>query len=164
MRSFNPHETVRMKELEGKRLAPFIRRGIAFIVDCLISAALSVVLYLGYDLLVQRYALLVHQWMEKSNVVLKFDFENWYSLLAALLYFGLATYFGNGKSLGKKMMKIRVVSLTHERITLWQSIERALGYGASMLEGGFGFIQCFTHPNRRTVHDRIAETIVIDEK
>jgi uncharacterized RDD family membrane protein YckC len=39
-----------------------------------------------------------------------------------------------------------------------------LGYGASTLELGFGFIQYFIHPNRQTVHDRIAETIVIDER
>jgi len=35
--------------------------------------------------------------------------------------------------------------------------------GASFLEFGFGFVQYFIHPNRRTVHDRIAETIVIRE-
>jgi uncharacterized RDD family membrane protein YckC len=45
---------------------------------------------------------------------------------------------------------------------VWQSIERALGYGASFLEGGFGFFQYFFARNRQTVHDRIAETIVVD--
>jgi hypothetical protein len=39
---------------------------------------------------------------------------------------------------------------------------RSLGYGASALEGGFGFIQYITHPNAQTVHDRIAETIVVN--
>jgi len=43
-------------------------------------------------------------------------------------------------------------------------VERALGYGASSLELGFGFIQYFIHPNRRTVHDRMAETIVIRDR
>ena len=43
-------------------------------------------------------------------------------------------------------------------------MERALGYGASMLEGGFGFAQYFTNPNRCCVHDRIAETIVVSDK
>ena len=52
----------------------------------------------------------------------------------------------------------------HERITLWQSLERGLGYAASALEGGFGFFQYFLHPNHRTVHDRIAETIVLAER
>jgi len=45
-------------------------------------------------------------------------------------------------------------------MSLWHSVERALGYAASTLELGFGFLQYFIHPNRRTVHDRIAETIV----
>jgi len=57
-----------------------------------------------------------------------------------------------------------VVSLVGERITLWQSVERALGYGASMLEAGTGFLQYFTHHNRCCVHDRIAETIVVSER
>ena len=48
-------------------------------------------------------------------------------------------------------------------MTFWQSIEQALGYGASILEAGFGIVQFFINPNRRTVHDRIAETIVVDE-
>jgi uncharacterized RDD family membrane protein YckC len=61
-------------------------------------------------------------------------------------------------------MRIRVVSLVHHRITFWQAMKRALGYGASILEGGFGFFQYFTNPNRCCVHDRIAETIVVKEK
>ena len=51
-----------------------------------------------------------------------------------------------------------------ERITLWQSVERALGYGASALEGGFGFVQYFLYGNHCCVHDRIAETIVVKER
>ena len=89
-------------------------------------------------------------------------FKNWYSVIWWVLYFGLATYFGNGRTPGKRLMGIRVVSLVHERLGLWHSIERTLGYAASALE--FGFAQYFIHPNRRTVHDRIAETIVIADR
>jgi hypothetical protein len=45
----------------------------------------------------------------------------------------------------------------------WQAIERALGYGASALECGFGFIQYFLYKNHTCVHDRIAETIVVKD-
>ena len=38
------------------------------------------------------------------------------------------------------------------------------GYAASALELGFGFVQYFIHPSRRTVHDRIAETIVVTSR
>ena len=144
-----------MKELEGIRLAPFMRRAIAFFIDTILAGIVAVAFYFGY-------AALTGTIEKDGNVVI--NAENWESILAMLLYFGVATYLGNGKTLGKKLMKIRVVSLTHARMTFWQSIERALGYGASLLEGGFGFLQCFTHANRRTVHDRIAETIVVDER
>jgi uncharacterized RDD family membrane protein YckC len=78
--------------------------------------------------------------------------------------FRLDALLGQGRTLGKRILGIRVISLVHDRITVWQSMERALGYGASFLEGGFGFIQYFTHPNRCCVHDRIAETIVVNDK
>jgi len=61
-------------------------------------------------------------------------------------------------------MVIRVVSIVHHKMSPWHSSERALGYGASALEFGFGFLQYFVHPNRRTVHDGMAETIVIRDQ
>ena len=157
MKNFNPHETARLKELDGVRLAPFFRRAAAFYIDLIVAVPLSVILIASYTYLTGGF-------VANKNLKFEFNFENWYSLVGLVLYYGLATYFGNGKTLGKKLLKIRVVSLTHPKMTFFQSIERSLGYGASFLEGGFGFIQFFINPNRRTVHDRIAETIVVDEK
>ena len=102
-----------------------------------------------------------HRLGVKGDVHIELNFENWYSLVYLVLYFGLFVYFGNGKTPGKWLLHIRVVSLVHHRMSLWHSVERAVGYGASTLELGFGFLQFFIHPNRRTVHDRIAETIVV---
>jgi uncharacterized RDD family membrane protein YckC len=78
-----------------------------------------------------------------------------------VLYFGLFFRFTNGLTPGKRLLGIRVVSLTHPKLSLWQSIERALGYGASALEAGFGFFQYFLNPNHQCAHDRLAETIVV---
>jgi uncharacterized RDD family membrane protein YckC len=36
-----------------------------------------------------------------------------------------------------------------------------LGYFASALEFGFGYIQAIWNPNRMSLHDKIGETIVI---
>jgi uncharacterized RDD family membrane protein YckC len=83
-------------------------------------------------------------------------------LMESVAYFAIALKLGKGRTPGKWLMKIRVVSLTHHQIGWWQSIERGLGYGASLLEGGFGFAQYFLNRNRMCVHDRIAETIVVD--
>ena len=86
-----------------------------------------------------------------------------FDLLLPILYFGIFLWKGNGRTPGKRLMKIRVVSLVHTHITFWHAIERALGYGAAALEGGFGFIQFFLHPYRRCAQDRLAETIVVTE-
>ena len=85
-----------------------------------------------------------------------------YSLaLIPTLYFTLTTYFMNGQTFGKKIFKIRIISLYHEEIGLWHCIERSLGYIASTLEFGLGFIQSVWNVNRMSLHDKIAETIVI---
>lgn len=147
-----------MGTLTGLPLAPFGRRALAFFIDFFASVLLFSIFAVPVALLGLKLGYF------KKNVHFDFDFHEWYSLLFIVLYFGLTTYWGNGRTPGKRLCKIRVVSLTEERITLWTAIERALGYGASALELGFGFLQFFLHPNRRTVHDRIAETIVVDER
>jgi uncharacterized RDD family membrane protein YckC len=148
-----------MEALAGAPLASFGRRLAAFVLDFGFTA---VVFMLGaifvFGPIVKKMGLLHH------DLHLTFDFHEWYSLVFLVLYFGLTTYWGNGQTPGKRLCKIRFVSLAEERITLWTAIERALGYGASAFELGFGFLQYFLHPNCRTVHDRIAETIVVDER
>jgi uncharacterized RDD family membrane protein YckC len=79
-----------------------------------------------------------------------------------VLYWGLAHYFGNGRTPGKLVAGTQVLSLTSERMGLWQSVERGLGYGAAVLELGLGFLQFFWDRNRMCAQDRLAETIVID--
>ena len=82
--------------------------------------------------------------------------------LLPVLYFSLSFYFFKGQTIGKYFLRIKVLSLYHEHLGMWHCIERSLGYFASALEFGFGFIQAFWNPNRMTLHDKIGETIVIE--
>ena len=82
--------------------------------------------------------------------------------LLPVIYFTISFYFWNGKTIGKYFLRIKVLSLYHDHLGLWHCIERSLGYFASALEFGFGYIQAFWNPNRMTLHDKIGETIVID--
>jgi uncharacterized RDD family membrane protein YckC len=157
-RTYNAHETERMHAMHGLPLASFKSRAAAFAIDFILAFTLFIVMLIPSNKLIRRFGLVT------GDVNLKFDFEHWYSLIFLVVYFALSTYWGNGKTIGKWLLGIRVVSLVHDRMSLWQSCERALGYGASLLEFGFGFVQYFIHPNRRTVHDRIAETIVIQDR
>jgi uncharacterized RDD family membrane protein YckC len=81
--------------------------------------------------------------------------------LVPTLYFTLSFYFWKGQTIGKRILRLRVISLYHEHLGLWHCFERSLGYYASTLEFGFGFIQAFWNPNRMALHDKIGETIVI---
>lgn len=157
--AYEPHQLNRLEELKGMPLASFPARASAFVIDFLAAFALFTLIAIYGAKLLSYLGLLDTD----ANYNFKFNFANWYSLLFIVLYFGLWTYFGKGQTPGKWLLKIRVLSLTHEHISLWHAIERALGYGASALELGFGFVQYFIHPNKQTVHDRIAETIVIKQ-
>jgi len=156
--TYEPHSTHRIEALRGTRFASFRARALAMALDFAI-AALSFTPLAVLSLKALQGAGVLHP---DHDIKVEFTFfHNWYSIVWLVAYFGLSNYFGNGRSLGKRITGIRAVSLVHERLSLWHSFERALGYGASALEFGFGFVQYFIHPHRQCAHDRIAETIVI---
>ena len=153
----------RMKVLTGVRLASFGCRGAALLVDFVLAGSLFLAVF-GAALVIVKHVPALRDWSASRNVEIELNFfHNWYSAVYLVIFFALSLYWGRGRTVGKRLMGIRVVSLRHDHLSLWHCIERALGYGASVLELGFGFFQYFIHPNHQTVHDRIAETIVIDE-
>jgi uncharacterized RDD family membrane protein YckC len=157
---YQPPDEGRAHALAGRPLASFTRRAVALVLDVGVAALTFMILIVGVGVLLTRSGILALE----SDVVLKFTFfGNWYSVIWLVLYFTLSIHISNGRTIGKSLCGIRVVSLVHPRLTLWHSLERALGYGASALEAGFGFFQYFIRPDRRTVHDRIAETVVLRE-
>jgi uncharacterized RDD family membrane protein YckC len=156
-KNFQPESTDRINSLKDIRLASFTSRLIAFLIDDIIIV--------GILILIELPTILSEIAKSPSNHH-NYEINPFHgsSILVVVLYSGLLTYFTKGQTLGKMLMRIKVISLKHNHISFWHSIERSLGYGASALEGGFGFIQYFTNPNHQTVHDRIAETIVISIK
>jgi uncharacterized RDD family membrane protein YckC len=158
--TYNAHASERMRALDGVRLASFTRRASAFAIDwVVIVAAVMLGVYVGVSV-AERL-----KWLPaNTNVHLHFTLANWYSVASAAVYFGLFTFLGHGQTVGKRLLRIRVVSTLHPALSFWHSLERALGYGASALEFGFGFIQYFIADNRQTTHDRIAGTIVIEDR
>lgn len=156
-RHFHAHETARFDALSGVPLASFRQRAWALLIDLCVIGILRLLLGLhghkGEDDGPLTLAKLLVEAAHKVEELLEFT-----------VYFAIALKLGKGQTIGKWLMKARVVSLTHSEVGWWQSTERALGYGASLLEGGFGFVQFFMNRNQQTVHDRIAETIVVDER
>jgi len=153
-RRFQPLGITRRQDLKDLPLASFSRRLFAFEIDLIFVLILVAVASLPR---------MLAEGARSGHFDLELNpFHGW-ALLSLPAYFGLGTYLGKGRTIGKKLMRIRVLSLAHDHLTLWHSVERSLGYAASTLEGGFGFLQYFIQPNGQTVHDRIAETIVVSE-
>ena len=163
-------------QLEGLELADFTRRFVALLIDLLVLIIFLYIIGIILDFFgLIDFGLKIGVSSDKtSNIIPEINnglnikvpeaLKIIFKLLIPVLYFGLITYFTNGYTLGKRILRIRIISTNHRHLTLWHSIERSLGYYASSLEFGFGFLQYFIDYNRRTVHDRIAETIVIKVK
>ncbi len=148
-------------------LAPFWRRFIALMVD------LTIIFYgyyfiskffsaIGYEIEKIDFVNLAHVELESTTMshttleILKVVLG-----LMPAIYFSLMFFLTNGLTVGKFLLRIRVVSLYHHRIGYWHCFERSLGYAASVLELGLGFVQAFWNPNRMALHDKIGETIVV---
>ena len=154
-------------EQTGLILASYHRRILSFLIDAIIVIGIYVLSQIVLQSLgFQVKAIKVNNFTqidfesEKLGSTSKFIIQ---CILTAIptIYFTISTFFLRGQTLGKKTLKIRVVSLYHHEVGFWHCLERSLGYVASTLEGGLGFIQAFWNPNRMTLHDKIAETIVI---
>jgi len=167
---FTPHESHRTLVLANVPLASFRRRGLALTIDFLLFSLLWIPLKITVPYLVEHELHISDQAhplkMWNGHISVKYEPEQTLELVwtfCLVIYFGIFLRITNGFTPGKRLMRIRVVSLTHDRIGTWQALERTLGYGASLLEGGFGFFQYFLYPNHDCAHDRLAETIVISQ-
>jgi len=151
-RRYHAHAGTRAELLDGILLATFWQRLLGYCVDLLIAVIIWFPLESSW-----RYFFL-----HETNIHIDWDFHQTGNIIVMVLYWGLANYFGNGRTPGKWVARTQVLSLTNERMGLWQSVERGLGYGAAVLELGLGFLQFFWDRNRMCAQDRLAETIVID--
>jgi uncharacterized RDD family membrane protein YckC len=141
-----------MHQLDGLPLATFGQRLLGYAIDLLIAIVMWAPIEIGWRIFV----------LHEREVHISWDFHELGNVIALVLYYGVANYLGNGRTPGKWIARTRAVSLTGERMGFGQSIERALGYGAAVLECGLGFLQYFWSDNRMCAQDRLAETIVVD--
>jgi hypothetical protein len=79
------------------------------------------------------------------------------------LYLTITHAWWKGTSVGKKLFRTRVVMIDNRPLNWWLSFERAGGYAAGFATGLLGFAQIFWDPNRQAIHDKVSETIVIQD-
>jgi uncharacterized RDD family membrane protein YckC len=70
-----------------------------------------------------------------------------------------------GTSPGKRALHLRIVDAdTGEPMTVKQAALRTLGYLLSFATCGAGFLWVLFNPRKQALHDRIANTVVIDDR
>ena len=77
--------------------------------------------------------------------------------------FGYSVFFTGtcGQTIGKMIMKLRVVSTDQFSVGLGRATKRLVASVPSILVLGIGFFLALRDPKRRTVYDRVAQTRVV---
>ena len=97
-------------------------------------------------------------------MLFSYTIKDIYLYLGGVLYYILLTYY-TGTTLGKKLMNLRVVAETGEKLTLFNVIYReTIGRFLCSFFGGIGYIMAGIDGQKRGLHDMICGTRVIYEK
>jgi hypothetical protein len=107
--------------------------------------------------------------LEHRSPGLRGTLKSWLDEIGAglgwgILYFSLLPAWWRGQTLGKKLMRMRVVELSGQPITVMRSLKRYGGYVAGLATGGIGLMQLLWDANRQGLHDKAAHTVVLDER
>ena len=90
--------------------------------------------------------------------------QGWYTaylMTVAFYYFGWFWTRG-GQTLGLRSWRLRVVAADGGRVRWGQALVRFLGACVSWLALGAGFLWALVDPCRRTWHDRLSGTVIVD--
>lgn len=121
------------------------KRFVAFILDYVMITILSAIVF---------------------GVMIYFSFKNesivtLVTLLVALLYYTLMESSSRQATLGKALMKIKVVNASGEQLTFMNALVRFLGKFLSLLLAGLGFLMIPFTKKRQGLHDIFAKTYVV---
>ena len=105
----------------------------------------------------------------RKPVPLRRQFRQWWESMGAklgwgIVYFSLLPAWWGGQTVGKKIVRIRVLELTGQPMTVLRCLKRYGGYAAGMATGGLGFAQMLWDPNRQALQDKAAHTAVVDSQ
>lgn len=150
-------------------LATFGQRAVAYIVDTIIYALIITVLIFISIWLLSNSSVI--SFLAKLKISTKDVGIILISIIGFLFvtdaYFVLQEFYNKGQTIGKKLMKIRVLRLDGRHITLREALIRGLSrIIIDTFPGSFmvGFVSYFCTANQQRVGDLIADTVVVNEE
>lgn len=67
-----------------------------------------------------------------------------------------------GQTIGKMALGIKVLRPNGQRVGIWRAALRLVGYFFSTITLFAGFVMAATNPQKKALHDRLADTIVVE--
>jgi len=148
--------------------AGFVSRGFAFAIDAVIIA-LSVA---GTSWLVTAVlnSLIVDPlrcpevqgWADLRAIICQYAHVP--APIAAIVYpivYRIFFWWTAERTPGMAAMGLQLVRLDAKPMTFFAALKRLVGYAASLLVGGLGFLSILVSDRRQGLHDRIAGTVVL---
>jgi len=135
-------------------------RGAAMLIDQLLLLVANIVIYLIFLMAnVSDIFYLSDSWVPIAVAIILVFIINWG-------YFFVAEFFFGGKTLGKKLIGIRVIQENGHSITLLSSLIRNLLRIIDMLPTSYflGMVFIFFHSKHKRLGDMVAGTIVVHER
>ena len=154
-----------MNEQNSLMIAAPQKRVVSFVIDDIIVSLFFMVIF--YDQIIALLQAIPLDQQSQSQVLLdamnQFVSVNILWLLALKVIYHTVLVWQNGMTVGKYIMKIRVVSLeTHEKPTFMTAFYRALLRIPSELVFYLGFLMAFFTPLTQTFHDKFSKCVVVD--
>ncbi len=155
-----------MAESTSLPIASAQKRITAFVIDDLIVALFILIIF--YDQLLTMVShtsgvITPEEITMIQEQLRQFSVDNLLIILSIKVLYHAVPVWQNGMTLGKYIMKIRVIDLkTGYRPSLLQASLRAILRIGSELFFYLGFIMAFMMPLKQTFHDKFSNCVVID--
>lgn len=136
--------------------AGFLVRLVAYIVDSFIIGILLIILN------VPKFILnMVGVSILDTKVLFNFSVWEIILYLLSIIYFVALTYY-YGRTVGKRVMKVKVISSEKEKLSFWNVVYReVIGKYLSGLLCGIGYLTVIFDNKKRAVHDMLCDTLVV---
>jgi uncharacterized RDD family membrane protein YckC len=148
--------TVSKESFRGQ-YAGFVSRLIAFGIDIAIIFAVLVLMTFLLNAVLTIFNL---ETIVGMDMVQKLALSGVFSLLLSASYF-IFFWSLTGRTPGKILMGLRIVTIDGQSLSLGRSVRRFLGYILSIFAMWLGFLWILLDNRRQGWHDKIAGTLVI---
>lgn len=87
-----------------------------------------------------------------------------YSIIIGIIYYAFLNSSSKQATWGKQALKIKVIDINGERITLYKGVVRAISEYLSFIILFIGYFMMLWDDKKQTLHDKIASTLVVKTK